>query len=126
MVRPNAWLTTLIVVSAVFVTAAVAAPLPSDELAQRFDNGIRTSLRPDLTLKSELSFPALSASETGVARLGFCQCGCGVRCETSADCGGAPCRPFITCCVQGTPEQSVGLGKSTRAGEEPALSVKCK
>jgi len=30
--------------------------------------------------------------------LGFCQCGCGTRCATSADCGGNPCRAFITCC----------------------------
>jgi hypothetical protein len=29
---------------------------------------------------------------------GYCQCGCGIRCATSADCGGDPCRPFITCC----------------------------
>jgi len=29
---------------------------------------------------------------------GYCQCSCGVRCASSADCGGAACRPFITCC----------------------------
>jgi hypothetical protein len=29
---------------------------------------------------------------------GYCQCGCGIRCTTSADCGGSPCRAFITCC----------------------------
>lgn len=29
---------------------------------------------------------------------GFCHCGCGIGCETSADCGGAPCRRFVTCC----------------------------
>jgi hypothetical protein len=31
-------------------------------------------------------------------KLGYCQCGCGIRCASSADCGGDPCRPFITCC----------------------------
>ena len=30
--------------------------------------------------------------------LGWCRCGCGIRCSTSADCGGASCDRFITCC----------------------------
>jgi len=30
--------------------------------------------------------------------LGFCRCGCGIRCSTSADCGGGSCDKFITCC----------------------------
>lgn len=30
-------------------------------------------------------------------KLGYCQCGCGTRCATGADCGGSPCRAFITC-----------------------------
>jgi hypothetical protein len=31
---------------------------------------------------------------------GFCPCGCSPvpNCNTSADCGGAPCRPTISCC----------------------------
>jgi hypothetical protein len=29
---------------------------------------------------------------------GYCHCGCGVRCASSADCGGSPCRAFVTCC----------------------------
>jgi len=29
---------------------------------------------------------------------GYCKCGCGVRCESSADCGGAACVRFISCC----------------------------
>lgn len=126
MVRTNVLLPILLVVSVVFTVTAVAAPLPSDQLPQNFDNGFRTSLRADLTMKSELLFRVASASEGGAARLGFCQCGCGARCETSADCGGAPCRPFITCCLQSTPGQSASLGKSTRAGEEPAVGIKCK
>ena len=31
-------------------------------------------------------------------RLGYCKCGCGARCRTSADCGGSACVAFITCC----------------------------
>lgn len=29
---------------------------------------------------------------------GYCRCGCGTRCQTSADCGGAACVSFISCC----------------------------
>jgi hypothetical protein len=126
MVRANVLLATLLAVSAVFVSAAVAAPLPSDQPLQSFDKGIRTTLGADLTMKSDLLLEVLSMPEAGNTRLGFCACGCGIRCETSADCGGAPCRPFITCCVRDTPEQSAGLGKSTRTGEKPAVSVNCK
>lgn len=28
----------------------------------------------------------------------YCRCGCGIGCQTSADCGGDPCQAFITCC----------------------------
>ena len=31
-------------------------------------------------------------------RLGYCRCGCGARCQTSADCGGGACVAYITCC----------------------------
>ena len=31
-------------------------------------------------------------------RRGYCRCSCGYPCETSADCGGASCDKFITCC----------------------------
>ena len=27
-----------------------------------------------------------------------CRCSCGYPCQTSADCGGGSCDPFITCC----------------------------
>lgn len=31
--------------------------------------------------------------------LGYCHCGCGpATCRTSADCGGASCDQFISCC----------------------------
>jgi hypothetical protein len=126
MVRSNVLLATLLAISAVFVSAAVAAPLPSDQPPQIFEKGIRTTLGADLTMKSDLLFEVLSLPEAGNPKPGFCACGCGIRCLTSADCGGAACRPFITCCLRDTPEQSVNLGKSTRAGEEPAVSVNCK
>lgn len=32
------------------------------------------------------------------ARHGYCICGCGATCTSSADCGGAACVPYITCC----------------------------
>jgi hypothetical protein len=31
-------------------------------------------------------------------RRGYCRCSCGYSCQTSADCGGSSCDPFITCC----------------------------
>ena len=31
-------------------------------------------------------------------RRGYCRCSCGSPCQTSADCEGASCDPFITCC----------------------------
>lgn len=31
-------------------------------------------------------------------RRGFCRCGCGIGCTTDADCGGASCDAFATCC----------------------------
>jgi hypothetical protein len=34
-----------------------------------------------------------------MARKGYCHCGCGTAtCHTSADCGGASCDPFPSCC----------------------------
>jgi hypothetical protein len=117
----------LAAVCAVFVTTAVAAPVSKDEPTQNVKDDIRVTLRADLNLTSELSLGTLPASETAAHPTGgFCACGCGIRCQTSADCGGAACRPFITCCARSAPEVSVGLGKSTRAGEQPAVNVKCK
>ena len=62
-------------------------------------------LAAELGLGESAVTPAAAPAEAGdpewlgpAKRLGYCHCGCGVRCETSADCGGSPCRPFITCC----------------------------
>jgi hypothetical protein len=93
-------------------TAAVAAT--SDSISSRPTGtpAIRTYLMPDLSFKTVLSLDMLpqaaglasqpDATATGATKLGFCQCGCGIRCSTSADCGGAACRPFITCCARKT------------------------
>ena len=52
-----------------------------------------------------LNMNACSTAESPMAsfsakpgRLGYCKCGCGARCQTSADCGGSACVAFITCC----------------------------
>ena len=46
--------------------------------------------------------PAEDALPDGAARPphrhGYCRCSCGYPCQTSADCGGSSCDPFITCC----------------------------
>jgi hypothetical protein len=39
-----------------------------------------------------------SASAKPPHRHGYCRCSCGYACTSSADCGGASCDPFITCC----------------------------
>lgn len=55
----------------------------------------------------ELNYtPATPAAENagpdGAARpphrRGYCRCSCGYPCQSSADCGGSSCDPFITCC----------------------------
>jgi hypothetical protein len=100
---------TLLVVLLLAATAAVAATPDSNSQAATTTPVIRHYLMPDHSIKSV--FPdLLPQSETlmsqpdglaaAPAKLGFCQCGCGIRCSTSADCGGAACRPFITCCAR--------------------------
>lgn len=98
----------LVFVLLLAATAAVAATSDSNSSNATVTPAIRTYLMPDLSLKSVISLDLLgqnaaaASQPDGVAaapaKLGFCQCGCGIRCSTSADCGGAACRPFITCC----------------------------
>ena len=90
--------------------AAVAATPDSNSQPATTTPAIRHYLMPDLSIKSVFSPDLLGqtaglASEhdaitIGATKQGFCQCGCGIRCTTSADCGGAACRPFITCCAR--------------------------
>jgi len=73
------------------------APVAEGGCAAPFDLGA------ELGLREVAASPAAAATGDPewlrpAKRLGYCHCGCGARCETSADCGGSPCRPFITCC----------------------------
>jgi hypothetical protein len=120
-------LSTLLGACALFVSAAVAAPVSNDQPSAT--SAFHTVLQPDLTLKTSLSSSLVpQAADDGKG--GFCQCGCGIRCATSADCGGAACRPFITCCARGgEPSNTVAFQfeKSTRTGEVgPLPDTKCK
>ncbi len=127
MFHTKVLLTTLLMACALFVTVAVAAPVSNDQPVTASGDIIRTTLQPDLSFKSTLS-PELLPQTNLRPKRGFCRCSCGYPCETSADCGGVSCDPFITCCVQGEQNQSLqpGAGKSTRAGELPVVNVKCK
>jgi hypothetical protein len=100
----------LVFVLLLATTAAVAATSDSNSSNATVTPAIRTYLMPDLSLKTVISLDTLPQTAgqdsqpdglaAAPAKLGFCQCGCGIRCSTSADCGGAACRPFITCCAR--------------------------
>jgi hypothetical protein len=53
-----------------------------------------------LTSSSSASSQSESSFEPAAKphRHGYCRCSCGYACQTSADCGGVSCDPFITCC----------------------------
>lgn len=125
MFHAKVMLTTLLGACALFVSVAVAAPVSDHQPEAVAGSAFQTAFQPDLTLKTTLS-PALFPQTGDRPKKGFCRCSCGFPCATSADCGGVSCDPFITCCVRGGLDQPLGLGKSTRTGEEPAVSVKCK
>ena len=102
----------LVFVLLLAATAAVAATSDSGSSNATVTPAIRTYLMPDLSLKSMISPDMLpqaaghaSQPDGGTAvapgQSGFCGCGCGIRCTTSADCGGNACLPYITCCAQG-------------------------
>lgn len=62
--------------------------------------------QPALELAPANACPAPQALPPGALpapefmdRKGYCHCGCGpATCHTSADCGGASCDPFPSCC----------------------------
>jgi hypothetical protein len=96
-------LTTLVLTGALLVAAtALAAPLATDQPAAVSGSTIRTSLQPNLSLKSTLSFGKQSLTVAGpIAFHRSCRCGCGGTCRTDADCGpGGVCEPFISCCAK--------------------------
>ena len=112
-------------------TAAVAATSDSNSLNATITPAIRTYLMPDLSLKSVISLDMLPQTAgqpsqpegltAAPAKLGFCQCGCGIRCSTSADCGGAACRPFITCCDRKAQSSDAEWFRSSQASHKTAV-----
>ena len=126
MFQPKFVLATLVVACSTFAAASAAGSASDTQSPRDGTIRFRTILQADLTIQSDLMLGTVSIPESKAPRHGFCRCGCGVTCETSADCGGAACEPFITCCVRGTPEQPLGLGKSTRYAQQPTVRVKCK
>lgn len=122
----------LVFVLLLAATAAVAATSDSSSSRATVTPVIRTYLMPDLSLKSVISLdmlgqPAAVELQPGglaaaaPAKLGFCQCGCGIRCSTSADCGGAACRPFITCCARTGQGPDAEWFRSSQASHKTAV-----
>jgi hypothetical protein len=112
---------------ALFVSAAVAAPVSDTQSKTTIGNAIQTTLQSDLTLKSTLSpafFPRMAFHEK------TCRCSCGFPCNQDDDCGpGGKCEQFISCCERNSTSQTFQpAARSTRTGEAPAVavSVKCK
>jgi len=101
----------LVLVLLLSAVAAMAATNDTNTQQATLTTGIRTYLMPDLSFKSVFVLDmlpqpeavALQADDLAAPKQGFCQCGCGIRCTTSADCGGNACRPFITCCARKSP-----------------------
>ena len=121
--------TALLTACVLLVTIAVAAPGPNDQPVARSVSAIRTSLQPDMTLKSTISPELLPAA---ALHRRTCRCSCGFPCNSDADCGGAAgsCEAFISCCDRGeaNPSFQQTAGRSTHTGEAPAVAVnlKCK
>jgi hypothetical protein len=121
----------LVFVLLLAATAAVAATSGSGSSNSTVTPAIRTYLMPDLSLKTVLSLDMLpqtaglasqpDATTNGATKLGFCQCGCGIRCSTSADCGGNACRPFITCCARKGQSADAGWFRSSMASHKTAV-----
>jgi hypothetical protein len=121
----------LVLVLLLAATAAVAATSDSSSSNATATPAIRTYLMPDLSLKTVISPDMLpqtaglasqsDATTNGATILGFCQCGCGIRCSTSADCGGAACRPFITCCERKGQSADAAWFRSDMASHKTAV-----
>ncbi|HEY2359799.1 MAG TPA: hypothetical protein VGK36_01685 [Candidatus Angelobacter sp.] len=113
-------------------TAAVAATSDSNSSNATVTPAIRTYLMPDLSLKTVFSLDMMpqgaglaaqpDAIDTGATKGGFCQCGCGIRCTTSADCGGAACRPFITCCARKGQSADAEWFRSSQASHKTTVT----
>ena len=121
----------LVFVLLLAATAAFAATSDSSSSSATATPAIRTYLMPDLSLKTVLSLDMLpqaaalasqpDATATGATKSGFCPCGCGIRCSTSADCGGKACRPFITCCARKGQSSDAEWFRSSMASHKTAV-----
>jgi hypothetical protein len=96
---------TLLPIAAVGEAPGTVAASAAQPVAAESGCAVPFDLTAELELWESAVTPAGTPAEAGdpewlgpARRLGYCHCGCGARCETSADCGGSPCRPFITCC----------------------------
>jgi hypothetical protein len=105
----NAAILVLTTLSALLAPAIVEPPAnETAAIAQPTETACDVQLAfDDETAVCEAAFDAGLDGVDGLAAqpsakppkpLGFCRCGCGIRCSTSADCGGASCDRFITCC----------------------------
>lgn len=122
----------ILVMACVFVAAAAAAstPVSNSQPVTAPDVAMKTALQPDLSLKSAIA-PELLFTPTQISaakRHGFCRCSCGYPCETSADCGGVSCDPFISCCEKDSSKNSLlnGAAQSSRKDGAPDINIKCK
>jgi len=107
-----------------------AAAVSTNQPATNPDTAFKTAMQSDLTLKTVIS-PDLVPQTSKIAlgkRHGFCRCSCGYPCETSADCGGVSCDPFISCCEKDQQNDvfQQGILLSSHKNGEPAVNVKCK
>ena len=121
----------LVFVLLLAATAAVAATSDSNSSSATVTPAIRTYLMPDLSFKSVFTrellgqdaavAPQPDGLAAAPAKLGFCACGCGIRCSTSADCGGNACRPFITCCARQGQNSDDEWLRSSQASHKTAV-----
>jgi hypothetical protein len=70
-----------------FVFLCLAVPAVADQPVAAVAQPAAVSEAPEFLVPSK-------------KRLGYCHCGCSTErvCRTSADCGGASCDQFISCC----------------------------
>jgi len=115
----------LLLACVLLVTAAVAAPTNNDQ-SMNGKSAIRTSLQPDLSLKSTLAPELLPVA---AFHQKTCRCSCGFPCNQDDDCGpGGRCEQFISCCARQETDRWLQqtAQRSTRAGEAPAITTNCK
>ncbi|HEX4602426.1 MAG TPA: hypothetical protein VH724_00385 [Candidatus Angelobacter sp.] len=101
----------LVAVFLLSAVAAFAAATDANTQSSTASLGTRTYLMPDLSFKSVFVLDdvlpqavTVAPQPEGVAipvpKHGTCRCSCGYPCKTSADCGGASCDAFISCCAR--------------------------